>query len=387
MSKDKINLLYVITKLELGGAQKHVLDLVRGIPKEKFNLSLFTANSGLLVDEAGGIPGLRLYRSRFLNRNLNPLLDLFTFIELCIYIRKNKIDIVHTHSSKAGILGRIAARFSGAKIIVHTVHGWSFHNYQNKIVYWFCVLAEKICASFTDRIVVVSNWDRDLGLKYSLARKEKYSLIRYALNYADFKVRDRRLDFRKKLGLNDSDLAVTMVACFKPQKSPLDFIRLAKLVKDEVPNTKFILAGDGVLHSRISHLIKRLNLEREIILTGWSYDIPLILAASDIFVLTSLWEGLPISVLEAFASGLPVVVTDTGGIHEVISHGQTGYLARPKDVDTIKQFASKLLKDNRLREKIGLASFEYITKEDFSLNNMVANIKNIYCDLLTSKNV
>ena len=126
----KTNLLYIITKLELGGAQKQLLSLIKGLDKQVYNIFLFTAKDGLLIKEALALDGLILNRSRFLERKINPLKDLLALIEIYGFIKKNRIQIVHTHSSKAGILGRLAAGLAKTKIIIHTVHGWSFHDYQ-----------------------------------------------------------------------------------------------------------------------------------------------------------------------------------------------------------------------------------------------------------------
>ncbi len=125
----KINILYVITKLELGGAQKQLLSLINGLNKEKYNIFLFTARDGLLLNEAQILAKVTLKKSRFLERPINPLKDVLALIELYNFIKINKIQIVHTHSSKAGILGRIAAKFAKIKVIIHTVHGWSFHDF------------------------------------------------------------------------------------------------------------------------------------------------------------------------------------------------------------------------------------------------------------------
>ncbi|MGE5308472.1 MAG: glycosyltransferase, partial [Deltaproteobacteria bacterium] len=150
MTKEK--LLFVITKLELGGAQKHVLDVLRSLDREQFELFLYTAREGLLVDEALSLEGVTVRRSRFLERPINPLKDLLALIELFRYIAANRFDIVHTHSSKAGILGRLAARFSGVRTVVHTVHGWSFNDLQPAFVRMLYRRLERLCANFTSTI-------------------------------------------------------------------------------------------------------------------------------------------------------------------------------------------------------------------------------------------
>jgi glycosyltransferase involved in cell wall biosynthesis len=378
----RINLLYVITKLELGGAQKQLLSLIGSLDKEKYNVFLFTAREGLLVNEALSIDKLILHRSGFLGRSINPFQDLLALIELYSFIRKNRIQVVHTHSSKAGILGRFAANFARVPLIIHTVHGWSFHDYQLRVVSYFYLILEKISASFTSRIIVVSNSDRNKGLKNSIGRERQYIIIRYGIDYNEFKGREGRSESRKVLGLSNTDLAVGMVACFKPQKSPLDFIRLAAAVRNVFPDAKFIMIGDGPLRRRVCALIKKFNLEGQVILAGWRNDIPLILSALDVFVLTSLWEGLPIAALEAMAAGVPLVATDTGGIRDVVVNGKTGYLVKTGDMLSMQDKVVELLNNLRLRNEFVNLSKKIIDSGEFSLSNMVKKTEGVYSDLL-----
>jgi len=374
----KINLLYIITKLELGGAQKQLLSLISSLDREKYNIFLFTAEEGLLINEALSIDKLTLKRSRFLERPINLFKDVLALIEICSFIKKNRIQIVHTHSSKAGILGRFAARFAKTPLIIHTVHGWSFHDCQPRVINYFYLLLEKICATFTRRIIVVSNSDKDKGLKNSIGSEKQYVMIRYGIDCNEFKDREGRSKSRKVFGLNDADLTVGMVACFKPQKSPLDFIRLAGAIKNNFPDAKFIMAGDGPLRKKVSALAKKLNLVGRVILAGWRPDIPLVLSALDVFVLTSLWEGLPIVVLEAMAAGVPLVATDTGGIGEVVVHGKTGYLVKTGDMRSMQNRVEELLNNSQKRDEFAKLSRVAVNSGEFSLSNMIKNTEEVY---------
>src|SRR3989338_7998184 len=323
----RINLLYVITKLELGGAQKQLLSLINHLDQDKFKPFLFTAKEGFLIPEAQALNGLTLKKSRCLERPINPLKDLLALIEIYWFIKRNNIRIVHTHSSKAGILGRWAARLAKVKIIIHTVHGWSFNDYQPRAERLFFIWLERLSARFSDRLVVVSYYDRQKGLHNHIGKENKYTLIRYGVDYTEFNIKEQNT--REELGINPEDLAVGMIACFKPQKSPRDFIRLAFLTKRILPDARFLLVCDGALRKKIEKLIHKFNLEKQIILTGWRRDIPRILSAIDVFVLTSLWEGLPISVLEAMATSKPVITTHTGGVAEIIIEGGAGVFGSP----------------------------------------------------------
>ena len=375
----RINLLYVITKLELGGAQNQVLSLIKHLDQSKFRLFLFTAQDGLLIPEAEAIKGLTLRKSRCLERPINPLRDFLALIAIYRFIKKNNIRIVHTHSSKAGILGRMAAKLAKVGVIIHTVHGWSFNDYQPGLVRWFYIWLERIIAQFTDSIIVVSSHDKQQGIANRIGADNKYSIIHYGIDYAQFSVKGQGI--REELGISASDLMVCMVSCFKPQKSPQDFIRLASLINESFPNAKFLLVGDGILRDKIERLIHRLNLQGRVILAGWRRDIPQILSDADVFALTSLWEGLPISVLEAMASSLPVVATDTIGIREVILEGKTGFLVSPRDMNKMSEKLSVLLKDKGLRVRMGENARQGLGG-DFYLKNMARNTQDLYDSLI-----
>jgi glycosyltransferase involved in cell wall biosynthesis len=380
ISENKINILYVITKLELGGAQKHLLSLIQGMDRKQFNLFLFAATDGLLVGQALNIPGLDFHRCRFLERRIHPFKDLLTFIELYFFIKKNKIQIVHTHSSKAGILGRLAASAAGVKVIVHTVHGWGFHEYQAGFLRHFYVFLERICAKFTNKFIVVSQSDKNKGLHHRIGSADKYAVIRYGINRQNFRNGAKRDEIRRSLGIDNSEIVVGMVACFKPQKAPLDFVKVAFMLKKTFPRIKFVLVGDGELRGEIARMVKNFSLEKSFILPGWRHDIPLVLSAFDVFVLTSWWEGLPIVVLEAMAAGVPVVATDTGGIREVILSGETGYLVQPKDIESLKEKISELLDDDQARENFALRATRCLESSDFSQETMQKNIEQVYLD-------
>ena len=375
----KVNVLHVITKLELGGAQKQLLSLLSSLDKETFTPFLFTAKNGILVEEALSIPGLTVKLSNFLERKINPLKDCLALLEISSFIRKNNITVVHTHSSKAGTLGRCAAKLAGVKIVVHTVHGWSFNDYQPYFWRKFIIWLERKLAGFTNKIIVVSNHDLWRGLKNHIGEIDKYCLIYYGIDYDKFSVKDNTV--KNELGFTSSDIVVGNISCFKPQKSPQDFVKLAYSVARVLPGIKFLLVGDGILRGDIEKLILRFNLQDQLILTGWRKDIPRLFSAIDIFALTSLWEGMPITVLEAMAAAKPVVVTHTGGVAEIVSNGSNGFLA---PVGNIKNMAEKLillLKDEPLRRAMA-ENTKILLGEGFRTENLVKETQDLYRGLI-----
>jgi len=175
-----------------------------------------------------------------------------------------------------------------------------------------------------------------------------------------------------------------MISSFKAQKSPQDFIKLALGVNQILPNVRFILVGDGVLRKSIERLIRKFALQQHIILTGWRRDIPDILSATDVFVLTSLWEGLPVAALEALASAKPVVATYTGGISEVIVEGENGFLVSPTDMQGMCKKLTILLRNSGLRKAMSENAKEALTS-DFLTDTMVEKTQDLYKDLICKK--
>ncbi|MDD4899140.1 MAG: glycosyltransferase family 4 protein [Candidatus Omnitrophica bacterium] len=364
-----------------------LFELIRSLTENKdFRLFLFTAQEGLLSDDFGKINGLTIRKSKSLERTINPWKDLKAIIEIYSFIKKNKIKIVHTHSSKAGILGRTAAKLAGAKCIIHTVHGWPFHQYQPRALRNLYLFLERKAAGFSDKLVVVSQYDRERGLSHSVGKVDQYHLIRYGIDYGFFNQQTQNRQVKAEFGLGEDGLLVANISCFKPQKSVLDFIRAADLVLKKISGVKFILVGDGALRGKIEKLILGLGLQEKIILTGWRRDIPRILSATDCLVLTSLWEGLPISALEALASGCPVVATDTGGIKEVIKDGKNGFLVPQKDPLALAEKIIFLLYNNALRKSMGSDSLEFL-KAEFDLRNSCAMHRQLYADLARNKGI
>jgi len=347
----KTNILFVITKLELGGAQKQLLSLASRLDRGRYDIFLFTCRQGLLMEEALAIGDIHVHRSPFLDRPLRPFADLRAFIELCRFIKQHHIRVVHTHSSKAGILGRWAAALSGVKGIVHTVHGWSFNEYQPALRRRLCIWLERFTAQLTHKLIVVSLCDKHKGLENRIGRPAQYQLIRQGID--ENGACGSHNGFRDEVRVSADQPLIGMVACFKPQKCPQDFIRLAALVRQKAPEAKFVLIGDGLLRRQLENLIRQHKLEATVILAGWRKDIWRIIQAIDIFVLTSLWEGLPIAALEAMRCAKPVVATDTGGIAEVVTDGTNGFLVAAHAMQDMADKLLFLLRDNAARQAMG----------------------------------
>ena len=180
-------------------------------------------------------------------------------------------------------------------------------------------------------------------------------------------------------------MVVGMVACFKPQKNPLDFVRMAALVKEKCPGTRFILVGDGELRPDIEKLIEEKGLKNDVILTGWRYDVAKLLYAFDVFVLTSLFEGLPRVLPQAMCAKLPLVATAVDGSREAVKHGENGFLVKPKDPVEMAARICELFADAELRKRMGAAG--YAKASEWNQDEMVKKIEVVYREQFTEKNI
>jgi len=373
---------HVITKPELGGAQLSTLNILSRLPRDKYDISVITSPKGILSPDFRNIPKVKSYFSPFLVRAMNPILDILAFMHIYLIYRRNKYNIVHTHSSKAGIIGRWAARFKRVPCIIHTVHGWSFNDHQGTTLRRFFIFLERVTARFTTKIICVSKKDIETGLRYRIAPKEKFVFIKYGIELSEFrKPSNNKLQKKKELGINNNDPVVGMISCLKPQKSPLDYVRACIKIYEKMPDVNFLLVGDGVLRRKCERLLSTTSLNGRFIFTGWRRDVSEILDVLDVVVLTSKWEGMPISIIEALCKGRPVVTTDVGGSCEIIKDGSSGYLTQVGSYEDVAQKVLKILKDDSSLIRMKKEAFLSID-DSFGLDRMVNEIEVLYTKLI-----
>ncbi len=370
---------HVITKLELGGAQEVALFTVSHLDRARFRPVLVTGPDGLLTEEAKALPGVEVQVLPPLRREIRPVHDLLALIQLVRLLRKLRPTIVHTHSSKAGILGRWAAWFARVPVIMHTVHGYGITPRQPPWLRALLVGVERLTGLVTTHWVVVSHADLERGLRWGLFSRERVSLVRPGIDPGPFSTtlsEARRARLRAELGVCDGELVVGTVACLKPQKAPLDFVAVAARVCRRLPSVRFVLVGDGELRESVEVAIRQAGLQERLRLLGWRRDIPALLQALDVFLLTSHWEGLPRVLLEARASGLPVVATRVGGAAEAIVEGEHGWLCPPGDVEGLAERVCRVLEDAGQRARFR-ASRDPLPKE-FEIREMVRQYEALY---------
>ena len=331
----------------MGGAQETVMYTAAYMDPNYYKVDVLsgpqTGSEGSLIEEVRNF-GLNLFLMKNLVREINPYHDFLVLWKMYKFFKEHKPDIVHTNSSKAGIIGRIAAKFAGVPVIVHTVHGWSFHDHMSSIVRRIYVLLEKITAGFSDALIVVTDQDIDKGLKVGIGKREKYHLIRSAISLDEFSPdKVDRESVRKSLGLSPDVPVLGNIGRFSPQKNPLDWVRVASIVSKAIPECRFLLVGDGPLRGEVESLLEKENLAHRTILTGLRRDVPQMLGAIDVFLLTSLWEGLPRVIPQSMAMEVPVVANCSDGTVEAIMDGETGFLGTITDLDGMASYCIKLL--------------------------------------------
>ena len=381
----RIKVVHIITKLELGGAQGNTLYTVENLDRERFEPVLVCGCGGILDAKAEALEqekNIKVYFVKPLVRELLQFIrDPVALFRIFRILKKEKPDIVHTHSSKAGILGRWAARLAGVPHIVHTYHGFGFHDFMNPLKKWFYIAMEWLTSKITGKFIGVSRENINTMIKYRLAGEKDCVLIHSGIRVSDY--RNLKIDKEQKrseLRIPSGDKVVTTVGPFKPQKNLVDFIRVAWLITREIKSIRFLVIGDGMQRPLLEQRIKDLRMGKRMMLLGWRHDIAEILAVTDIFVMTSLWEGLPRSILEAMSSGRPVVANAVDGVREVVEDNVTGFLVEPGDVNTAAERIKTLLKDPTLTGNFGKIAASRMD-ETFDIDYMVRQQEELYVSL------
>jgi glycosyltransferase involved in cell wall biosynthesis len=374
---------HVITKLELGGAQKVVLMTLERLPADEYDRALLTGTEGLLVQDATQIPGVRVLWIPSLFREVRPIKDVIAFFKLWQVFRSERPDVVHTHSSKAGILARWAAKLAAVPVIFHTVHGFSFNDFQRPIVRGTYQWLERVTAKITDKLVMVSYANAEKGEKVGIFRRGDWILCRAGIYLEEFIKSGARRRKLKEWGIPGNRVIVGMISNFKPQKSPVDFVEVAARVLNQTDSVHFVMAGDGELRPEIEARVRKFAIGSNFTLLGWQHDMPETYRNLDVVVLTSLWEGLPCVFSEAMASGLPVVATNVDGAREAIIDGENGFLHEPHDVDAMARSVLRLVTDEELRHTMGRRGKDRVM--EFDIGTSVAALDAAYRETLKRK--
>jgi len=348
----------VITRFIVGGAQEHALNTVTHLPSDRYEAWLTTGPEtgpeGSLHARAAD-DGAALEVLPQLLRDPAPAMDVIAVARLRRMFRRARPDIVHTHSSKAGIVARLAARWAGVPVIVHTVHGWSFHERMSRRERYVYRQMERIVGRFTDALIVVSDEDRTKGLEAGIGAADRYAKIPYGIDVDAYARKAGSRKLRDEFGIPDTAPLVGSVIRLAPQKDPLTMLAAFEKVD---PGAYFVIVGDGPLRDQFDAARDASSVRDRLFVTGVRSDVHDLVGELDVFVLTSLWEGLPLAMIEAMAAGVPIVASRVDGVAEGMSDGVEGFLVSPKDAHGFADRIRTLLADDVLRKRMGEAALE-----------------------------
>jgi glycosyltransferase involved in cell wall biosynthesis len=393
---EKNKVVHIITRLDKGGSAENTVLTVSLLDKEKYEVFLArgqslessmtppekeTAKRDLSQAE---VRGVKIFTITSLVRRLSPVNDLRAFISIYQLLKRIKPRVVHTHTSKAGILGRWAAYLARVPIIIHTPHGHVFYGYFNRVLAGVFILMEKYTSFITHKIVTLTDKEQEEHLQFKIAPKDRFMTIHSGVALEKYSPsiihRDHIKDLKAQLGLLEDDPIVGTVGRLTPVKGHEYLIKAAGKILNNFPETRFLLIGAGELRGYLEELCGELGVSRNVLFLGWRDDIPALLSLTDIFVLPSLNEGMGRVLVEAMALSKPIVAFRVGGVPNLIQNSENGILIPPRDIDGLAQAITTLLADRDLMEKMGANGKEKVPS--YSAENMTRKIEILYETLL-----
>jgi len=377
VSDPKIRVLHVITRLVTRGASRHVIDLARTLDPTRFAVEV-AAGRGEAYERSTwddtAAQGIRLHRVEHLQREISPYADVRAFFELCSVIRRGRYDVVHTHISKAGLLGRLATRVVRVPVTVHTYHGIANEIAGSGLKPALLRACERGCASLPDGKVSISqNLAEHIGAA-GILNSNEIRIIHNGIDLSHFSPTSPAPRPEALFG----GRVVGTVGSLTPEKSTADLLRAVAKLPPEMDDLLVCIVGDGALRAELEAEAQRLGIEERVVFAGAVEDVRPWLAAFDLFVLPSRSEGLPGALMEAMALGCPVIVSAVGGVPEVI--GDAGVLVEPGEVDGFATQIGRLLADREAA--VALAEAGKVQVQEFSLASMAAKTAALYEELL-----
>lgn len=391
----RIKVIHIITRLDKGGSAENTVLTVSGLDREMYDVILIrglSVESNMAEDEFRAVEesvraaeeeGVRVITVPSLLRRLSPFCDLKVFFALIKILWQERPDIVHTHTSKAGISGRWAAFFARVPIIIHTPHGHVFWGYFGRLKTGIFILLEKISALITDRLVMLTEQEKNDHLHFHIAPGDKFSVVYSGINLDRFSnISVDPAAMKKKLGIFESNLVVGTVGRLTHVKGHRYLIEAAGRIVSSRPDATFVFLGDGELLDELESMATKLGVEENVKFLGWRSDVAEVMSVFDVFVLPSLNEGMGRVLVEAMALGKPIVASDTGGIPDLVVQGKNGYLVSVGDVETLAERIRELLDDPGKRKKMGNVGRRYAA--GYGSEAMVEKIDRLYRELAVS---
>ncbi|MFH1259479.1 MAG: glycosyltransferase family 4 protein [Elusimicrobiota bacterium] len=385
-----MKIVNIITRLDRGGSTENVLLTVNSLAKKGHECTLIygrTQDSDVELENEAEKNGVKFIFINDLARSINPWSDFIAFLSLVKILYSLKPDIVHTHSSKAGILGRWAAFLVRVKKIVHTPHGHVFYGYYNQALSRLFVLIERITALITDRLIALTEGEKNETLQLGIGKPKKWVIIHSGVEVS-FVNQTEPARLKEELKIPENVSVVGTVARLDPVKGIEYFIQAIKLLqgyKLTFP-VYYLIVGDGSEREKLERQAAQYGLDRQVFFAGWRRDTVELISLMDIYVQPSLNEGMGKTLIQAQLCGKPIVATRVGGIPDVVKDNLTGILVPAQDVQTLARAIFCLLKDKTTAESMGMMGRSWVTEKingfpRFSVQAMVKRTEDVYSSL------
>lgn len=391
-------ILRIHNRLIVGGPS-HNVTLLTAYLSPEFETKLLVGkkdpaekDATYIADQLGLVP----VEIKEMRRSILPFYDIIAYFRIKKIIKEYKPDIVHTHASKSGAVGRLAASSCKVPLIVHTFHGHVFHSYFNPLMSKLIVRFERFFARRTDAIIAISDSQKhELTEVYKIAPPEKVFTVPLGFNLDKYSVDQdtKKIIFRNKYGFEKSEIIIGIIGRLVPIKNHEMFLEVAAIVKSKTnKNVRFAIIGDGESRPAIEKKSQELNLsysyfitnpkeKTDILVTSWETEIDQALAGLDIVALTSHNEGTPVSLIEAQSAYIPVVSTNVGGVEDIVIHGETGYITEVGDIQLFADYIVKLIEDEDLRRRMGKSGYDNVVKR-YSKQRLINDMRNLYLSFL-----
>jgi glycosyltransferase involved in cell wall biosynthesis len=383
---------HIITRLVIGGAQENTIATALGLrqkPGGEVNLisGPTTGPEGSLEPEAKKIPKLLTIVPELI-RPVHPLKDFLALRQLEKILRQQKPDIVHTHSGKAGILGRLAAKRAGVPVIIHHIHGPSFGNFQNAIANFIFTAAEKKAARVTNHFFCSANAMTRIYLAAGIGKPEMFTRIFSGFNLKPFLEVENDLALREKLKISADAFVIGKIARLFKLKGHEDLLAAFQKLLLQCPNARLLIVGDGALRTHLENRAREMNLADKVIFTGLvpPDEVPRYVGIMDCLAHLSSREALSRALPQALAAGKPILAYDFDGADEICLENETGFLIRTGDVDGVAQKLLQLANDAELRKRLGLNGQNFV-RENFAVEKMVDDQYNLYLKLAAARGI
>jgi glycosyltransferase involved in cell wall biosynthesis len=388
-ASEPIRVLRVIARLNMGGPALHVAYLTAGLAERGYDTTLVAGSLARGEDSMAFVAdelGIRVERLPELHREISPFRDAVAIARLALLIRRVRPHILHTHTAKAGAVGRLAALLAGDErppIVVHTFHGHVLRGYFDPMRTAGFRLLERWLARRSTALVAVSPQVRDDLVALGIAPRERFVVVRLGIELEQRVAaeQDGRGESRRILGIGPDRFAVGWIGRMTGVKRTEDVLRAFRRLRDRGVDACLCMIGDGPDRPAVERRAHELGVMRDTLFLGYQEEVAPYYAAFDAMILPSINEGTPVSAIEALAAGRPVVATRVGGVPDVVREGEDGFLVDPGDVDALAERLARLARDPELRERLGAAGRARVIPR-YSVERLVDDVDRLYRSLL-----